>query len=101
MQTALTHLESNFDKETALNLFEIAMVSINDSLNSIQKQDREEKKLVDDFHCLKGILLNLGLPNLAEQSSTLQHAVTNGTLKEEATTQESLLSTLTQLLEYK
>ena len=101
IETALTHLESNFDTETSLNLFEIAMVSIHDSLNSIQKKDRKGKNLVDDFHCLKGILLNLGLPVLAEQSSVLQLAVSNGTLEQEASTRESLIRTLTQLLKYK
>ena len=101
IETALTHLESNFDTETSLNLFEIAMVSIHDSLNSIQKKDRKGKNLIDDFHCLKGILLNLGLPVLAEKASILQHAVSNGTVDKEANTQESLILTLTQLLKYK
>jgi CheY-like chemotaxis protein/nitrogen-specific signal transduction histidine kinase len=101
IHTALTHLESNFDTETALNLFEIAMVSINDSLNSIQQQDRRGKKLIDDFHCLKGILLNLGLPLLAEKSGILQLAVSNGTLEQEENTREYLITTLTQLLKYK
>jgi CheY-like chemotaxis protein/nitrogen-specific signal transduction histidine kinase len=101
IEKALTHLESNFDTETSLNLFEIAMVSIHDSINSIQKEGRDNKKLVDDFHCLKGILLNLGLPTLAEQASTLQLAVSKGMLNQEESTRESLISTLTQLLKYK
>ena len=101
IETALTHLESNFDTETSLNLFEIAMVSIHDSLNSIQKKNRKGEELVDDFHCLKGILLNLGLSTLAEQSSVLQLAVKNGTLNKEESTRENLVSILTQLLKYK
>ena len=101
--TALMHLKNNFDEETALNLFEIAMVSISDSLNSIEKHGEihNHNSLIDDFHCLKGVLLNLGLPELADQASTLQLSAKNKTLDNHSMLRENLTTTLTQLLQYK
>ena len=102
-ERALTHLRSNFDETTSISLFDIAMVSINDSLNSISKHTsiKNIKNLIDDFHALKGVLLNLGLPDLAEQANTLQLSAKEGMLEENEIIQESLLITLTRLLEYK
>jgi len=102
-ERALRHLRSNFDEITSISLFDIAMVSINDSLNSISKHTYEEdsKALVDDFHALKGVLLNLGLPDLAEQASILQISAKEDILEENEIIKESLLITLGQLLEYK
>ena len=100
---ALKHLKANFDETTAMSLFEIAMVSIGDSLNSIEKHKYEEnlKCLIDDFHALKGVLLNLGLSELADQANTLQRSAKDETLTDNEAIQESLINTLTQLLEYK
>jgi len=100
---ALTHLRTNFDETTSISLFDIAMVSIGDSLNSIEKHIYIQNMdvLVDDFHCLRGILLNLGLPELADQATILQQATKENTLEEERGIQENLILTLRQLLEYK
>jgi len=100
---ALTHLRKNFDETTTISLFDIAMVSISDSLNSIEKHKGGEnlKLLVDDFHALKGVLLNLGLPDLAEEASILQRSAKEGILEAQKLIQKSLITTLTQLLEYK
>jgi CheY-like chemotaxis protein/nitrogen-specific signal transduction histidine kinase len=102
-ERALTHLRTNFDETTSISLFDIAMVSINNSLNSIEKhtKNKDIKVLIDDFHTLKGVLLNLGLPDLAEQASTLQKSAKDGVLTQRTTIQKSLIGTLSQLLEYK
>jgi len=99
--TALTHLRANFDEETSISLFDIAMVSINDSLNSIKKDISNSKLLVDDFHALKGVLLNLGLPDLAKHATILQKSAKEDTLDNHQDIQDSLTTTLEQLLEYK
>jgi CheY-like chemotaxis protein/nitrogen-specific signal transduction histidine kinase len=102
-EKAFNHLGENFDETTSISLFDIAMVSINDSLNSIEKHTKSQniQVLIDDFHALKGVLLNLGLPDLAEQASILQKSAKEGTLSQHLDTQEYLITTLTQLLEYK
>ena len=103
VDTALIHLRKNFDEETAIHLFDIAMISIYDSLKSVHKHNEENNSLMllDDFHALKGILSNLGLSELAEEANRLQFGAKEGKLEELKSLQEHLVTTLRQLLEYK
>lgn len=78
-EEALIHLRKNFDETTTRMLFETAMISIDETLQNIQQRDMEEEMelLVEDFHRLKGILLNLGLEKLAKQADKLQLSAKN------------------------
>jgi HPt (histidine-containing phosphotransfer) domain-containing protein len=99
-EEALIHLRKNFDETTTRMLFETAMISIDETLQNIQQRDMEEEMelLVEDFHRLKGILLNLGLEKLAKQADKLQLSAKNKELLESLDLKEHLIHTLTQLL---
>jgi len=103
VDTALIHLRKNFDEETAIHLFDIAMISIYDSLKSIKNHSEEKNlsMLIDDFHALKGILANLGLSELAEEADRLQMGAKNRKVEDYKSLQEHFITTLEQLLEYK
>lgn len=99
-EEALIHLRKNFDETTTRMLFETAMISIDETLQNIQQRNMEEEMelLVEDFHRLKGILLNLGLEKLAKQADKLQLSAKNKELLESLDLKEHLMHTLTRLL---
>jgi len=101
IELSLTHLRENFDEHTVLNLFDMGMASIEDSIGRIMQHvpSTPNETLIDNFHALKGILLNLGLLELAEQANSLQVSVKEGKIKDKSILIKSLLSTLNQLLE--
>ncbi len=73
-QIAKNNLRVNFDESIASKLCLAAMASITEGLENIERhcKDKNLSALTDEFHRLKGVLLNLGLNDFAEQASTLQ-----------------------------
>ena len=71
---AKKNLGENFDEQMVNTLYEAAMESISESLENIvvSSKVKDLKALTEEFHRLKGVLLNLGLSEFAEQSSRLQ-----------------------------
>ena len=68
-------LRENFDEVTVKNLYASALKSIAEGLDDIELHSRERllvKQLREDFHKLKGVLLNLGIKEIASQASDLQ-----------------------------
>ena len=68
------NLLENFDETIATELCQEAMSSIVEGLENIERHCKEKdlSALTDEFHRLKGVLLNLGLKDFAEQASSLQ-----------------------------
>jgi CheY-like chemotaxis protein len=75
-QTAQNFLRENFDEVVVQTLYKTALKSIFKGLNEIEihsSASLSTKALREDFHKLKGTLLNLGLVELAKQAEVLQH----------------------------
>ena len=74
-QTAQDFLRENFDEMVVQTLYGAALKSIVEGLNDIEMHSSEKvlpKALKEDFHRLKGVLLNLGLKEVAKQAEDLQ-----------------------------
>ena len=73
-QIVKNNLLENFDETIATELCQEAMSSIVEGLDNIERYSKEKDltALTDEFHRLKGVLLNLGLKDFAEQASSLQ-----------------------------
>ena len=73
-QAAKAHLRENFDEGIATKLCMAAMTGISEGLENIEVHLKEKNLtgLTEEFHRLKGILLNLGLTDFAAQASSLQ-----------------------------
>ena len=75
---AYAFLRENFDEEIAKQLCSTARKSIENILSNINNnQHNQISKLVDDFHRLKGVLLNLGLNKLAKEAGNCQKYAEN------------------------
>ena len=72
--TAYSHLENIFDKEIVIGLIAKAVESIEFHLseidNNISKKDAP--KVTDNFHAIKGVLVNLGLKDEADRAGEIQ-----------------------------
>jgi HPt (histidine-containing phosphotransfer) domain-containing protein len=68
------NLRENFDETIATQLCLAAMNSISEGLENIIVYSKEKDlgALTDEYHRLKGVLLNLGLKDFANQASSLQ-----------------------------
>ena len=73
-EKAYNFLRENFDEEMVKQLCVSARESIKDGLVNINLHSHENQvgKLTDDFHRLKGVFLNLGLQELAQEAGALQ-----------------------------
>jgi len=73
-QIVKNNLRENFDETIATQLCMAAMEAISEGLENIEILSKEKKLsgLKDEFHRLKGVLLNLGLKDFAKQASNLQ-----------------------------
>jgi CheY-like chemotaxis protein len=71
---AYAFLRKNFDEDMIRQLCKTARESIAQSIQNIEEHSYESAValLADDFHRLKGVFLNLGLNQLAAESSNLQ-----------------------------
>jgi len=68
-------LKQNFDDVIVANLYRAAVGSIAEGVSNIEEHSNKiiaTKALREDFHKLKGVLLNLGLEEIASQASQLQ-----------------------------
>jgi len=73
-KVAYNYLLENFDEEITKQLCLSAKESIESSLISIDRHSHETQvsNLIDDFHRLKGVFLNLGLNDFALEAGRLQ-----------------------------
>ena len=73
-QIIKNNLRENFDESIAKQLCMAAMTSISEGLENINtySHNKDLSALTDEFHRLKGVLLNLGLKDFADQASSLQ-----------------------------
>jgi CheY-like chemotaxis protein/anti-sigma regulatory factor (Ser/Thr protein kinase) len=71
---AYDFLRENFDEEMVKQLCQTAKDSIKETIVNIKlhTQSNKIRELTDDFHRLKGVFLNLGLKELAEEAESLQ-----------------------------
>jgi HPt (histidine-containing phosphotransfer) domain-containing protein len=71
---AYKHLSNNFDDEIIEKLLGTAEISIDKYLDSIRKNMilGDIKKLLNDFHAIRGMLANLGLEKEAETAGIIQ-----------------------------
>ncbi len=74
-EQAKNNLRENFDETIVNQLYTTAIDSINRGLENIKiyNQSKDYSSLTDEFHRLKGVLLNLGLDDFAQQANDLQH----------------------------
>jgi CheY-like chemotaxis protein/HPt (histidine-containing phosphotransfer) domain-containing protein len=70
---AFNNLKEHFGADTATELLVTARESIEEYIDKISLKDRSTKDLKDDFHALKGVLLNLGLMDIAKSADDLQN----------------------------
>ena len=71
---AYSHLKKNFNDEVAMGLLQKAAQSIEKYINSIKLNSLEEDihELAEDFHAIKGVLVNLGLKEQATVAGGIQ-----------------------------
>lgn len=97
----LNHLKNNFNDEISNKLFDKAIISIQEYLQRIENNTHEKdtKALVENFHALKGVLLNVGLDEFAEQAGELQKTAKNGDLIALVKSKDKLLTNIQKLLD--
>ena len=95
------NLLENFDETIATELCTAAMSSIVEGLDNIERYCKEKdlSSLTDEFHRLKGVLLNLGLTDFAEQASSLQKYAKEEDMLALDEYKESFTSIMVELLE--
>jgi len=101
-QVAQDFLRENFDEVVVQNLYSTALISIIDGLDNIKRDSTQKvltKALREDFHRLKGILLNLGLKELAEQAEDLQRYAEEEDILSLKELQKEFVTTLNELLD--
>lgn len=94
-------LRENFDEKMVNTLYQAALKSIMEGLKEIEIHSKEEKlpPLRDDFHKLKGVLLNLGLKKIATQAEELQQYVEQEDVMSLKELQKSFVETLSHFVE--
>ena len=102
-QIAKDNLRENFDELISEKLYDAAMTSIFEGLESIviYSKDNNLNALKDEFHRLKGVLLNLGLKDFANQASSLQKYATEEDKLALEEYQEMFTHKMKELLEVK
>ena len=100
-KVAKDFLRENFDEMMVNTLYKAALKSIMEGLNDIQTHSNEEKlpPLREDFHKLKGVLLNLGLKQIATQAEELQQYVEREDVMSLKELQKSFVETLNHFVE--
>ena len=100
-KVAKDFLRENFDEMMVNTLYKAALKSIMEGLTNIQTHSNEEKlpPLREDFHKLKGVLLNLGLKQIATQAEELQQYVEREDVMSLKELQKSFVETLSHFVE--
>ena len=100
-KVAKDFLRENFDEMMVNTLYKAALKSIMEGLNDIKTHSNEAKlpPLREDFHKLKGVLLNLGLKNIATQAEELQQYVEREDVMSLKELQKSFVETLSHFVE--
>jgi len=101
-EIALNHLKNNFNDVVANKLYKKALSSIKtyfDRINSNVKE-KDVKKLVEDFHALKGVLSNIGLKELAKSAGDLQKVAEKGDFMSIIEEKDKLMEHISELLNY-
>jgi len=101
-EIALNHLKNNFNDVVANKLYKKALSSIKtyfDRINSNVKE-KDVKKLVEDFHALKGVLSNIGLKELAKSAGDLQKVAEKGDFMSIIEGKDKLMEHISELLNY-
>jgi len=100
-KVAQDFLRENFDEVMVQTLYEAALKSIVEGLINIEVHSKEEtlRPLKEEFHRLKGVLLNLGLKEIATQASDLQRYAEREDIMALKELQVDFVSTLNVFLE--
>lgn len=102
-QIVKDNLRENFDETIAKQLCIAAMKSISEGLENINTHTKEKNlsSLTEEFHRLKGVLLNLGLTDFAEQASSLQKYAQDEDMLALDEYKDNFTNTMLELLEEK
>jgi len=94
-------LRENFDEIMVKRLYTAALESIDSGLNDIDTHSKENalSPLRDDFHKIKGVLLNLGLKEIATEAAVLQKHAEKEDIMALRELQVNFISTLNEFLE--
>ena len=97
---AYDHLSKNFNNEVVTKLLQTATESIEKYINNIKQNviEQDMKELVEDFHAIKGLLINLGLKEEAKTASELQDSCTLGNLQKVRPIKQNFLKNMTSFL---
>jgi len=98
---AQNFLRENFDEVTVKMLYKAALESIDIGLTNIEIHSKEDDlaPLRDDFHKLKGVLLNLGLKEVATQAEILQRYAEKEDITALRELQNSFIGTLNSFID--
>jgi len=79
-QMAMRHFQEYFDEETSLKFIGMAEEGLKKSIINIEKNLslKYSSALKENFHAIKGVLMNLGLEELSEKAGKLQDFATDG-----------------------
>ncbi|SFV55065.1 Sensory box sensor histidine kinase/response regulator [hydrothermal vent metagenome] len=101
-EIALNHLKNNFNDVVANKLYKKALSSIKTYFDRINNnvQEKDIKKLVEDFHALKGVLSNIGLKELAKSAGDLQKVAEKGDFMSIIEEKDKLMEHISELLNY-
>jgi len=71
---AMQHFQNHFDEETSLRFIDMAKSGLEKSIVNIEKNLplKQTKVLYENFHAIKGVLMNLGLDDLGKEATLLQ-----------------------------
>ncbi len=89
-----------FNNEVVTKLLQTATESIEKYINNIKQNviEQDMKELVEDFHAIKGLLINLGLKEEAKIASELQDNCTLGNLQKVRSIKQIFLKNMTSFL---
>ena len=95
-ELAYQFLRENFDEAMTKKLCQTAKDSLNQGINNVESfcQEVALDAMVEEFHRMKGVLLNLGLKTLSTQAGELQKYAEDEALDMIIEKKEELLGTL-------
>jgi len=82
-QMAMKHFQEYFDESTSLKFIGMAEDGLKKSIKNIEKNLplQNSVALKENFHAIKGVLINLGLEELSEKAGILQDFAKTGDIK--------------------
>ncbi len=100
-QKVYEHLKNTFDENIAQRLFDKGLQSIKQYMQNIEQsfEDKDTESLSDNFHALKGVLVNLGLKGLSNTAGKLEEISQEGNIIEVDKLKTELFNHLNRLFD--